>query len=490
MQQAILFRDAFAAPSAGAGALAEDDVLQVVGMVREPLDVAAFRRAFYAVLWRYEPLRARPSWSEGDALRLVVDPPTHPRFEALDFRHLERAERERCFGDFLETDRRSGFDLELGPLCRLALFQLTPRLFRVVLTCHRMLLDSASLALVMGELFDRHDAYCEGREAALVDVRPSWDWAEQLEGAGREGDIRFWQERLAGFTAPTELRLRSRRPGPEVGAGVRAEHAVRLPEGATAVLRLLARDYGFGLDTVVLGAWSVLLSRRTRSGCVLFGLTESARASLPDGERRVGLLRHTMPFSATVLLDQPLIPWFRGLFEEQMALARFAHTPLAVVRRCSGIGLDAPLFGSEVVYDEVGLDARLKARGPEWSRRGFRVLDAPGCGVTITAHGGSELEVAAVYDVARLDEGAVGRVLEQLATLLVRIAANPSLCVGDLSMLSASERRRRLAELPRQPFNPAGVGSSPAAGGQPAGRQPDKGLSRVLNRLKSTVFRP
>src|SRR5262249_56712697 len=96
---------------------------------------------------------------------------------------------------------------------------------------------------------------------------------------------------LAGFTAPTQLGLDSAASDEAKSYG---EQNLELSKESTRALESLARDQQVTLNTVVQGAWAVLLSRYSGARDVVYGVTVSGRpAEVARGGQRGGLFINT-----------------------------------------------------------------------------------------------------------------------------------------------------------------------------------------------------
>ena len=87
----------------------------------------------------------------------------------------------------------------------------------------------------------------------------------------------FWHKRLEGFTEPNLL------PGPiDVDVVDRGQLEKTLPEKLTQSLRDAAQTSGVSMNTLVQGAWAILISRWSGNQDVVFGATRSGRNNSVD----------------------------------------------------------------------------------------------------------------------------------------------------------------------------------------------------------------
>ena len=142
-------------------------VQQMIGQLREPLNVAAFRRACQQIAERHAVFRTSFSLERRDEPLQQVHQRVVLPFEEQDWRGLSDSEQERRLKDYLAADRRVGFDLAKAPLMRLALFHLRDADYRLVWTSHHALLDGRSRLIVLEELFALYEAYCRGENLSI-----------------------------------------------------------------------------------------------------------------------------------------------------------------------------------------------------------------------------------------------------------------------------------------------------------------------------------
>src|SRR5690349_8484970 len=112
MQQGMLFRTV---DDQSAGFY----IQQVVCTLREDLNVTALLNAWQRVVERHSILRTSILWDNKLPLQEVHHSVTL-EFEEADWRPYTEEEQARKLGEYLESDRRKGFDLSVAPLMRLA----------------------------------------------------------------------------------------------------------------------------------------------------------------------------------------------------------------------------------------------------------------------------------------------------------------------------------------------------------------------------------
>jgi amino acid adenylation domain-containing protein/non-ribosomal peptide synthase protein (TIGR01720 family) len=439
MQEGMLFHSLLAP---GGGAYVGQFMYDLTG----PLDPAAFGRAWNATVQRHAILRTGFQWGSERPFQVVRREVELP-LRAEDWRGLSAAEREARLAAFLAEDREAGFDPARPPLTRLALFRTGDERFRLVWTHHHLLLDGWSLPLVFRDVALLYDAFAGGREPALPPTRPYRDyiaWLQRQDPASAEG---FWREHLAGIEAATPFGIDRAVPGRDGGFG---RTSLRLSPELSERLRELARGGGLTLNTLVQGAWALLLSRYSGEADVVFGSTVSGRPGEVEGvEGMVGLFINTLPVRVPVPAETGVLPWLRELQERQARVREYEFSPLAHVQRWSGVE-GAPLFESILVFENYPVEDAFEAM----PRRDFEVESVAGLEqtdypLTLTSSVlGAEkrLSVTAAYGLGRFEPDAAERMLGHFQAVLAAFADAPDARVGDVSLLSAGESRRVMEE--------------------------------------------
>ena len=143
---------------------------------------------------------------------------------------------------------------------------------------HHMLLDGWSMPLVVTAFLRAYAALRRDESPHLIASPPYEDYIAWLERRDRTGEEDFWRRYLAGFKAPTPLPCRTSR-ALDAGYG---DQRRDLSGETTQALRSLARQRRLTLNTLVQGAWALLLHRYSGERDVVFGITVSdARPPCP-----------------------------------------------------------------------------------------------------------------------------------------------------------------------------------------------------------------
>jgi amino acid adenylation domain-containing protein len=420
---------------------------QILCDLHEEVDAVAFERAWQTVVDRHGILRTTFRSEKSGELQQAVHRGLRVSLDRKDWTTLLPPTIEQRLEEFLLADRLRGFSLGVAPLLRLTLIRTEPAHYWFVFSFHQFLLAAPGLAMVLKEAFAVYETLTDGKDVRLGPPPACCgylDWLQRLDWDRAES---FWRGRLKGISAPTVLPIV--RPALDVdeASGARPTLEVKLTATATARLYAFADANRFTLNTIVRGAWAVLLSRYSGDEEVVLGAVRACgHVSMEGVDDLVGYFINTVPVRVKVAMGTPLLPWLQALREEWLALREQEHTPLAKIHGWSDVPVDQPLFETLVNYQEPSLDALLRGLGGRWKRRHFRLCRHSNYPLVIDASGGPRLTIRLTFDARRVDREAAMRLIGHYRTVIEAMAAESNQKLGDLPLLTDRERHQLLTE--------------------------------------------
>jgi len=413
-------------------------IVQVSIRFEGSLSVPALQRTWADAVARHPALRSVFVWDKARTAIQAVMADANLEWREEDWRAVLEAEAARRLDDYLADDRCRGFILDRAPLLRAALFRLGAQDYRFVLTFHHLLLDGWSVSLLFEEILERYRAARAGVASNLAPVRPYRDYIHWLQQRDATAAEVFWRQRLAGFISPTPI------PGllavPETRPQV-VEHDVVLDAGTTARLRAFARNQGLTLNTLVQGAWALLLARQGGEADVVFGATVAGRpAELAGVERMVGLFINTLPVRVRADGTSRLGPWLAALQADQLDCRQYEYAPLAKIQGWSDLPAGTALFDSLVVFENYPLATTFQQKVAEVSVTEVRDHERTNYPLTLLALPGEELVLRLCHDRVRLSDDAAQRLGRRIVTLLLAFPDNADTPIAALAFLDEQEK--------------------------------------------------
>ena len=448
MQEGMLFHTLYSPDSA---AYFE----QLAWRAPDDLDADAFRRAWHHVLRRHDVLRAAFAWEGLERpLQIVLRDPEPP------FEEVEVADAD-AYRALLAADRRRGFRLLQAPLLRIVLARRPEGRTDVVWSSHHLLLDGWSGPLVLGEVLRAYDVLRGALDEPLEASAPPpafRDYIAWLESRDRGADERFWRRALEGFepsAAPAWLAPARPREGGEA----EQLHLHRTLDGTIAArLAAFARQNRLTLNTLVQGAWALLLLRGADARDVIFGATVAGRPEhMRDVGALVGLLINTLPVRVRVRSGEGLGAWLEEIQQMHAEGREHGYCGLAEIQRWAGTTGASGLFETLVVFQSYPVQGALDSE--RWRRmvRDVREFHETNYPLTLLAaptgtEGGTGttevgLGLRLSWAPERIEHCAARRLADHLTTLLSSLAeAEASTPLAALEHLRRAERHQLLIE--------------------------------------------
>ncbi|MEW2398055.1 amino acid adenylation domain-containing protein [Streptomyces sp. NPDC046862] len=436
---------------------ATQQILELTG----PVDPAVVRAAGQALLDRHPNLRACFRRRDtGRSLQIVPVDVELPWAED-DMSALGEDDRDKEWERLLDEERARRFDLAKPPLLRYLLVKWSADSYRLLVTNHHILLDGWSKQLLVREFTALHS----GEHPAALPPAPAYrDYLAWLGRQDRTAAETAWRHTLAEAGEPTLLT-----PG-ATGATATVlprELVVDLPEQLTSAGEATARSLGITLNTLVQGAWGVLLGRLTGRTDIVFGQAVTVRPpELPNIASMVGFCINTVPTRVRWDEDGTVTDLLTVLHRRQAALLPHQHLGLSDIRRAAGS--PGELFDTLLAFEN-----HPAAGGPGTSRvTQLTGRDATHYPLTLAVLPARRLALRLSYRPDLYDETGARQLLDRFASVLEALVADPTRRVREVEILLPGERQRMLGEGQRM----LGEGQRMLGEGQgvaPAGRPTD-----------------
>jgi len=450
--------------------------LQLRCTLRGELDDQAFERAWHLAFERHAALRTSVHWQSTDRPVQVVSRRVLPSWHVQDWQDAPGQSFDERLAAFLDRDRSLGLDLTRSPVMRLARFRRTADEWVLIWSCHHVLIDGWSGAIVLNEVMLAHDALRQGLDPQLRTARPFADYVNWLQRQDDTEAGTFWHSTLAGVAAAATLPQCSgggRDDAPQPAAPRTLSTALSAED--TRALEAFARGEHITLGTLAHGAWAVVLAGGSGCADVCFGTTVSGRtAPVPGIEEMVGTFINALPVHAVVEPDMTARHFLNAVQRQLVGLRRFEHTSPARIQEWSGLPGHRRVFETLVVVENF-------PRARQGGAGALRVEDLQG-GITTSAAAalvvvpGDSMRLHLMYDPARLDAAAAQPLLADFAGTLVRLVRHADVPVH----VSMSQREAAVTIAPGASAMASGVAAQLPVTGDPLESQLVQILESVL----------
>jgi non-ribosomal peptide synthase protein (TIGR01720 family) len=319
-------------------------IMQMLFDVWGTVDGSVLHRAAQALLERHPNLGA--GFCVLDTGQPVQIIPRHPTllWNDIDLSALNDADAHAQIAQLAAEDYAHHVDLSRPPLLRFTLIRLGPAHHRLIMTNHHILMDGWSMTVTVNELSVLYATH--GDPSGLPTVTAYRDYLAWLARKDRTAAEQAWRQSLTGLAEPTHLAPINPTQPPKTPNRLAL---IEIPPPLTTMLNDQSRRLGLTLNTIMQGAWALLLSRLTGHHDVVFGAIASGRPpDLPHVETMVGLLITVAPVRVQLNPTDTLTTMLTQLQHEQSTLTAHQHLGLAHIQHLAGTG---ELFDTVIAFE-------------------------------------------------------------------------------------------------------------------------------------------
>ena len=261
------------------------------------------------------------------------------------------------------------------------------------------------------------------------------------EGLGKK-DIdnaeSFWMQQLKGITSGTPLNINQTRPTGSKGKPEFQTQSTRIPESSCLLLGSLLEEHQIDPYVLLIGAWSILLSRYSTEQDVMFWV--QVMPSCQDPNEFVPTC--CLPVQIKIEPDRPLIPWLKQIQAQWLTLQDYKQPTLPQIYEWSELAEEKPLFENLLILSNTEKDTDNLADANEY----FNRSELAGCPLFIQIDITSTLTFQAHYDRTHFDDGSISRLSGHFQTLLAGLVTNPTQSIKELPWLTTAERQQLLQD--------------------------------------------
>ncbi|WGV24586.1 non-ribosomal peptide synthetase [Halotia branconii] len=408
------------------------------------LNTTAFEQAWQRVVERHPVLGTFFVWENLKKPHQVVCKSINLPFVHYDWRALSFGEQQQQLQAFLEADRNRGFELHQAPLMRCSLIQMADDTYEFVWCFHHLLIDGWSLPVIVQEAFAFYNALNKGHDLYLTTPRPFKDYITWLQQQDLTQAEQFWQQTLKGFTTPIVLNAdKSVVHHPQQKQSYH-EQTIKLPADLTTALESLSRQHQFTFNNLMQGTWALLLKHYSGHEDVVFGSTVSGRPpSLAGIETMVGMFVNTLPVRVQISGERELLPWLQELHIQQIEREQYSYTPLVEIQRVSEIPMGTAMFETNIGFYNYPIDPALQNSNDRLKIDNVSNIERTKYPLGLVVIPGANLSVGLSYEGNRFTHDTVARMLEDVVTVLHKIAAQPHTKLQVLEQILAQANKQR-----------------------------------------------
>ncbi|MFC4314150.1 non-ribosomal peptide synthase/polyketide synthase [Steroidobacter flavus] len=422
------------------------------------MNVGVVNDCFSALVERHESLRTVFRLDDRGEVRQIVLAKLSPLLHFADMRSVPPDVRERLVQAEIRQLQEAPFDLEHGPLLRVAVIQHADEEFQLALSLHHIVVDGWSMQLLFNEFAAEYAARVGQRTLAPTTLplqyidyaRWQRDWRESAEC---ERQLSWWREQLGNEHPVLELPVDA--PRRATTAYSTGRHEIAVPAALTEKLRQRADRHTGTLFTVLLAGFQALVHRYTGQPDVRIGVPFANRgASAID--RVVGFFVNTLVLRSHIDSADSLCDVLDRAVRTVADAGAHQELPFDVLVDALQPGRDlgqSPLF--RVVMNHLRIDPQALETLPglrlaeQWLGKQAAQFELS-LDVVESTH---DTLVRFTYAAELFEAATIVRLAAHYLAMLEALATSPVQRVREVSLLTSADRMRlsQWSELPVQP---------------------------------------
>lgn len=324
---------------------------QVVWHDIRGLNEKIFRRACHELIKRHSIFRTNFVWKHLDKPLQIITDDYNFAIKFYDLTSLPRVETNANLRTIKFDDIDQRFHFQNPPLMRMSVAKITPHEHVIVWTIHHILLGGWSLDTALEEIYSIYDSLLNNQTPQLSASIPYTTYIDFLKNSvDPSRNKRFWKKYLADFTLshiahntigqhdyPYEFEYSTHTVDPVLS------HKIKM---------CAKQNQSYSLNTLMLFAWSLLLSRYTGSFDVLFGIVVSTRHTKFSAENTIlGPLLNTLPFRHIINEDDTVRRSLNTIQRNVAKITQHCHTPLSTIQHWLNVSSELALFNTLVIFE-------------------------------------------------------------------------------------------------------------------------------------------
>ncbi|MGX5687252.1 condensation domain-containing protein, partial [Chryseobacterium cucumeris] len=266
-------------------------------------DVQLFEKALNGVVNRYEILRTVFRINEDGEIRQLVKQYKEDDIFKIDMKDFSsQSDPEHLVSQYIEQDKCKTFDLEQGPLFRIAFLQVEENHYVIYSCMHHIITDGWSFDILIHDIFAFYEAFKTGVNCNLEELRIQYkDYAEWQSKSIINNEYKnykqYWLEKLSGELPQLNLPGAKSRPKFLTHNGYRLNSFIS--SKLTQQFKKLCQDEGTSLYMGLVTFLNILLFKYTSQKDILIGTPVAGREDV-DLEGQIGCFVNTIVLKNTV----------------------------------------------------------------------------------------------------------------------------------------------------------------------------------------------
>lgn len=397
------------------------------------LDLALFKKAWETIVERHSIFRTNFLWKHFDHPIQVTDAYVNLPWKNYDCSTLSKKDQDAKVQAIIREDQERSFDFSEHPLMRVSVIKICPKSNVIVWTHHHILLGGWSINNVISEVYVIYKAYVNNLRYDLPQPIPYSEYiAYQSNKFNKKLSKKFWTNYLHDFKGTSvlsELGCKNTNLSP-----LTSQIEFIIPDEWAQTLKNFANESQVSMNTVMLYAWGLVISRYTNTTDFGVGVVVSTRPSdYFNTDDIVGPLINTLPFRFTLDPREKVNAVLHQINSLISNIAQYSHTALLDIYHWLKRNTQEPLFDTLFIFENYPVNFI-----DEYISN-LIIKDTTHYPLVLSVFPNQKIQLIITYNKNALQKDIVQNIIKNYYSMLCEIISNKNPLASNVNILSDNE---------------------------------------------------
>lgn len=406
--------------------------LELVGQ----LHPMALNEAVRLVVDRHEALR---TLIDSRGRFQLIQPKVEVQVNVVDFSSVK--DQKNMLANWLDSESKTPFNLETGPLFRISLVRLADDNHILVLAAHHIVVDGISMTIILKEIGAVYSSICRGQAAELPVPMQHSKYVEQhikqLDSEEMKHHETHWIESLKDYISALELPYQRRRPLLITYRGKRKTRQL----GPYRLLKQVSSKNGATLFMTLLAAYINLLYRMSGEDDIVVGIPVAGRP-LEGYDNLVSYCTHLLAVRENINESMTFASYLKTL--KTRLLEDYEHQEYPFARLINALNIPRDRSRPPLVSHVFNMDvasAESEFFDLKTTFYSIPLNFTPYDMMFNVTETNDSIVLDCDYNADLFEDSAIERFIHHYETLLSQIAVKSEIVIRELSLLTESEKQ-------------------------------------------------
>lgn len=422
----------------------KDYIQQLIITVEGNLNVKAFEETFKELVRRYDIFRTNFIYGITEVPQQVVLKHRNISISYVDITNLEQNTKLEYICDFIDCDKKRGFDLSRDILMRIHILKYETNIHKIVWSFHHILLDGWSSDILLKEFLDIYSSIDKNIPLNLDKPHQYIEYINWIKKMDESASETFWKNYLMGYSNKIIIPEKQ-----DFNNGFyKSILNFMFDDKLKQELEEVAKRNSTTISIILQALWGIILQKYNNQDDIVFGLVISGRNSeIAHVENILGLFINTIPIRVTIFEGLTFAGLIKSLNENLIQRSKHEYYPLAKIQSKMKIKND---LINHVMILHNHVNAFKTQANDEYMKNDLYIKDVElyqqtSYNFTLEVLYGNTIEIKVTYNACLYNEDTLQCILNQFESLAKIVVGNPEIFIDDINIISKEEEENLLA---------------------------------------------